>query len=48
MYWEEYSDPEIAILREKQIKKYSQKKKIELIQKHNLGMKDRYDEITKL
>lgn len=27
MYWEECPDPESAILREKQIKKYSQKKK---------------------
>lgn len=48
LYFEECLDPESAILREKQIKKYSQKKKISLIQKQNLGMYDRYNEIANL
>lgn len=47
LYYEEYLDPENAILREKQIKKYSQKKKIDLIKKQNPKMHDLYDEITK-
>jgi len=45
LYFEECFDPESAITREKQIKKYSQKKKIELIQKQNPGMYDLYDQI---
>lgn len=48
MYWEEYLDPENAILREKQVKKYSQKKKIDLIKKKNPDMCDMYDEIVGL
>ncbi|MCX6810245.1 MAG: GIY-YIG nuclease family protein [Candidatus Berkelbacteria bacterium] len=46
LYFEECSDPLVAIEREKQIKKYSQKKKIALIMKNNPGMRDLYDEIT--
>jgi len=45
LYYEEYLDPQNAILREKQIKKYSQKKKINLIRKQNPDMDDLYDEI---
>ena len=48
LYYEECSDPLNAILREKQIKKYSQKKKIDLIQKKNPGMYDLYDQIINL
>lgn len=48
LYFEEFMDPENAILREKQIKKYSQKKKIDLIQKKNPGMYDLYDQISNL
>ena len=35
IYYEEYSDPENAILREKQLKKWNRHKKIELIKKVN-------------
>ena len=48
LYYEECADSESAILREKQIKKYSQKKKIDLIQKKNPGMYDLYDWINSL
>jgi putative endonuclease len=48
LYYEEFADPENAIVREKQVKKYSQKKKIELIQKINPGMYDLYDELINL
>lgn len=45
LYYEECPDAESAISREKQIKKYSQKKKIELIQNQNPGFYDLYDQI---
>ena len=48
LYYEEYLDPENAIAREKQVKKYSQVKKIKLIQKFNPGMIDLYDGIINL
>ncbi len=48
LYYEECSDPESAIAREKQIKKYSQKKKIDLIQIQNPGFYDLYDWISNL
>lgn len=48
LYFEECNDPLVAIEREKQIKKYSQKKKIALITKSNHGMYDLYDEIINL
>lgn len=48
LYYEEFSDPLNAISREKQVKKYSQKKKINLIQKKNPGMYDLYDQIINL
>lgn len=46
LYFEESFDAYQAIVREKQIKKYSQKKKIDLIQKQNPRMNDLYDKIT--
>lgn len=46
IYFEEYNDSIQAIEREKQIKKYSQKKKIGLIQKKNPGLYDLYDKIN--
>ena len=46
LYFESTSDPKVAIEREKQIKKYSQKKKIKLILTTNPSMKDLYDEIA--
>jgi len=45
LHFEECPDPRSAIEREKQIKKYSQKKKIGLISIDNPRMKDLYDEI---
>lgn len=48
LYFEESRDPHSAILREKQIKKYSQAKKIKLIQSKNAGMYDLFDEIYNL
>ena len=45
LYFEECEDPKSAIEREKQIKKYSQKKKIALIAKKNPGMDDLFDQI---
>lgn len=45
LYHEQCSDSNVAIAREKQIKKYSQKKKIDLIQTINPGMYDLYDQI---
>ncbi len=35
IYFEEYQDPETAILREKQLKNWNRKKKIDLIVKQN-------------
>ena len=46
VYFEEYKDPNQAIEREKQIKKYSQKKKLELVQRRNPSCCDLYDGIT--
>src|SRR3990167_9704942 len=40
VYYEEYDDIDSAIEREKQIKNYSRKKKIELIEKDNPKWKD--------
>ena len=48
LYFEECNNPMIAIEREKQIKKYSQKKKIALIVEKNPGMYDLYDQIVDL
>ena len=46
LYFEIFKDPESAIVREKQIKKYSQKKKVNLIQTTNVGMNDLFDSLT--
>mgnify|MGYP001577344120 CR=1 FL=1 len=45
VYYEIFSDPENAILREKQIKNYSKKKKEEMILKFNPLVKDLYQAI---
>ena len=45
LYYEETTDPLSAIEREKQIKKYSRKKKMNLILKQNPNMHDLFDRI---
>jgi putative endonuclease len=45
LYFEEFDDSLTAIEREKQIKKYSQKKKLNLILKNNQNLNDLYDKI---
>jgi putative endonuclease len=45
VYYEECGDPMGAITREKQIKKWNRKWKLELIEKMNPEWKDLYDEI---
>lgn len=45
LYYEIFRDPENAILREKQLKGWSRKKKETLIAKFNPSQKDLYDEI---
>ncbi len=45
VYYEVFYDPENAILREKQIKAGSRKKKIDLIKSMNACWQDLYDEI---
>lgn len=45
MYFEMYNDIENAILREKQLKAWSRKKKIELIETNNPEWIDLYDNI---
>ena len=45
VYYEVYSNMIEAITREKQIKKYSRSKKLELIERENEEWKDLYDEI---
>ena len=44
VYYEEFDDPISAIEREKQIKKWNRKWKIELIEKHNPAWSDLIDE----
>jgi len=46
VYFEEYLDPENAVLREKQIKAGSRVKKVTLIEKKNPMWRDLYYEIT--
>jgi putative endonuclease len=46
VYYETFDDPENAILREKQIKAGSRRKKIKLIERMNPGWKDLYDKIA--
>ena len=45
IYYEIFDDPESAVLREKQIKSWSRKKKVELIESMNPGWKDLYSEL---
>ena len=45
VYFEQYSDPLNAIRREKRLKKYKRKWKLELIEKHNPEWKDLYYEL---
>jgi putative endonuclease len=46
VYFEQYQDPENAIRREKRIKKYPRKWKINLIEKGNPHWKDLYKELV--
>ena len=46
VYYEVFSDVRDAIYREKQIKSWSRKKKIEMIEKFNPEWKDLYEEIV--
>lgn len=46
LYYEETPDPRSAIEREKQIKKYSRKKKLDLILKQNPNMQNLFDLIA--
>ena len=48
VFYEIHEDMELAILREKQIKGGSRKKKLELIEKMNLNWQDLYDNIIEL
>ena len=48
LYYEIFRDINLAILREKQIKRGSRKKKLELIQSMNKDMKDLYLKCKKL
>jgi putative endonuclease len=45
IYYEVFSDVRDAIYREKQIKSWSRKKKIEMVEKFNPEWKDLYEEI---
>ena len=45
LYYEMYEEIERAILREKQIKSWSRKKKVELIDSRNIDWNDLYEEI---
>ena len=47
VYYEETSDIKSAIEREKRLKKWERKWKIELIEKHNPQWKDLYVDLTK-
>jgi putative endonuclease len=46
VYFEQYSDPENAIKREKRLKKYNRKWKLELIEKENPEWRDLYTELV--
>ena len=48
VYYEQYQDPENAIRREKRLKKYNRKWKLDLIEKFNPNWKDLYDDISGL
>lgn len=46
MYYEVYEDPDTALEREKQIKRWSRKKKDRLIMKFNPELKDLYSSLV--
>ena len=46
VYYEETSDIETAIQREKQLKKWKRAWKIDLIEKENIHWEDRYEKIS--
>ena len=46
VYYEEYNDVNIAISREKQIKKWNRNWKIQLIEKNNPLWRDLYEELS--
>jgi putative endonuclease len=46
VYFEQFSDPENAIKREKRLKKYNRKWKLELIEKENPEWRDFYGELV--
>ncbi len=48
VYYEQYRHPENAIRREKRLKKYNRKWKLDLIEKFNPNWKDLYDDISGL
>jgi len=48
VFYEQYRDPVNAIRREKRLKKYNRKWKLDLIEKFNQQWKDLYDEIPGL
>ncbi|MFO8053384.1 MAG: GIY-YIG nuclease family protein [Candidatus Omnitrophota bacterium] len=45
VYYEQYSDPENAIKREKRLKRYKREWKIELIEKSNPEWQDMYNQL---
>ena len=48
VFYEQYRDPDNAIRREKRLKKYNRKWKLDLIEKSNPHWKDLYGEISGL
>ena len=46
IYFEQFSDPENAILREKQFKDYRRSKKIDLVRQLNPAMEDLYPALS--
>jgi len=48
VYYELFSEPRLAIIREKQIKNLSRKEKLELISRFNPEFKDLFDELSGL
>jgi len=46
VYFEQYSDPENAIKREKRLKKYNRQWKLELIEKENPEWRDLYTDLV--
>jgi len=48
VYYEQCTDVSVAITREKQLKEWKRRWKLELIEKANPGWKDLYNEITRV